>query len=291
MRRLLCAVLLLSVSPVQAAPAVLASIRPLAMIAVAVTGDVTGVRQLVPDGASSHDYQLRPSDRAALDRASLVLWVGPAHERFLVAALAGSRGLALPAQRLPGIRALPQRSLDGAGIQSGTVDPHLWLDPDNAVVIARALGEALAHEDPAGAPRYRNNAAAFATRMAVFKARQAARFRGLRSRSYVAYHDAWQYLEPVLGLNYRGSLTADAESRPGVRHFLLMSERVHRERITCFLGEPGFDPALAHRVFDGTTASLVAVDELFVGVPMGTEAYEAGLGQMSDGIWRCLGGR
>ena len=64
---------------------VVASIRPLALIADAVTGDPGQVRQLVPNGASSHEYALKPSDRALLARAGLVLWVGPFVLLFAVA--------------------------------------------------------------------------------------------------------------------------------------------------------------------------------------------------------------
>jgi zinc transport system substrate-binding protein len=282
-------VLLLLLPSAQAAQ-VVASIRPLAMIAVAVTGDGGSVRQLVPDGASSHDYQLRPSDRALLAGDALVLWAGPAHERFLVSVLAGRNGSTLAAQFLPGIRTLAQRTADGSGRLPGTVDPHLWLDPDNAVVVARDLARVLGRREPAAAARYRRNAEAFAARVAAVEAGNAARFGALRSRRYIAYHDAWQYLEAGLGLDYRGSLTLEAETRPGARYFLQMAERVQRYDVRCFLGEPGFDAALARRLFAGRPARLVSIDELFVDTPMGPDAYPAALATMVDRIYGCLGG-
>lgn len=269
---------------------VLASIRPLAQIAAAVTGEAGPVRQLVPTGASAHHYQLRPSDRLALSQAALVLWVGPAHEAFLQKALAGHPDL-LTAQRLPGITPRLQRLINGDAATAGTVDPHLWLAPDNAVVIARALAQALAAEDPARAAEYRQNAARFATRLSAWQAQQAARFQGLTSRSYLAYHDAYQYLEPVLGLNYRGSLLSHAESKPGAKHFLLMAQRIRQEGLFCFVGEPGFDQALARHVFNGRPVNLVEVDELFAEAPLSASGYEQGLTRMADALYRCLGGK
>lgn len=270
---------------------VLASIRPLALIAQAVAGDKVAVQQLVPNGSSSHDYQLRPSDRLMLDRADILLWTGPAHEQFLRRTVAASRAIVVTAQSLPGMRLQPQRRLDGSGFLADTVDAHLWLDADNAVVIARALADALARREPAKAALYRRNAAEFANRIAVFKARNAPRFQGLPSRSFIAYHDAYQYLEPVLGLTYRGSLVASAEGKPSAKHFLLMSQKIRQEGIGCFLGEPGFDEALARNVFNGRPARLVTVDELFAAVPSTAGGYEAGLSLMADGIYTCLGGK
>lgn len=62
---------------------VVASIRPLGMIAAALTDGVTETRVLLPDGASPHHYAMKPSDMRSLDDARLVVWVGPELERFL----------------------------------------------------------------------------------------------------------------------------------------------------------------------------------------------------------------
>lgn len=287
----LLALLLLALTPLTAgAVEVLASVRPLALIAAAVAGPDARVASLLPPGASSHHYQLRPADRIALARADLVLWVGPAHEQFLAGVLGASPRL-LTAQHLPGIHLRLKRQPDGDSALPGTVDAHVWLDPDNAVVIARALAEALADRDPAHAAAYRHNAAAFATRIGTVSARQAQRFHRLRSRAYLSYHDAYQYLEPTLGLNFRGSLLSGDEDRPGARHFLLTSQRIRKEGLFCLLGEPGFDRALATHVFDGLPANLVPVDELFAQAPLDATGFETGLTRLSADIYRCLGGQ
>lgn len=288
--RLLLALVLLLLPLAAPAAEILASIRPLALIAEAVAAPGDAVRQLVPPGASSHHYQLRPSDKLALARADLVLWVGPAHERFLSRVLAGQSRL-LTAQRLPGVHTRLQRKPDGNGALPGTVDAHLWLEPDNAAVIARALAEALAARYPAQADVYRRNAATFANRLNLLKTQEGQRFQGLRSRSYLSWHDAYQYLEPTLGLNYRGSLLTSDEGNPGAKHFLLMSQRIRQEGIFCFLGEPGFDKALAHNVFNGRPANMIEVDELLTGAPLTATGYEVGLKQLADDVYRCLGGK
>lgn len=288
--RLLAALLLVFLPLSANAVELLASVRPLALIAAAVTGPGGKVQQLLPPGVSAHHYQLRPADRIALARADLVLWVGPAHEQFLSRVLAGQPRL-LTAQRLPGINLRLKRRPDGDSALRGTVDAHLWLDTGNAAVIARALAEALAAYEPAGAATYRRNANAFATRLEAFEAREARRFQGLHSRSYLAYHDAYQYLEPTLGLSFRGSLLSGDEGRPGARHFLLMSQRIRKEGLFCLLGEPGFDQALARHVFNGLPGSLVTVDELFAQAPLDAGGFEAGLARMSAAVYRCLGGQ
>lgn len=285
-----------------------ASIRPLALIALAVGDNRAHVHQLVPNGASSHDYQLRPSDRLALSSARIILWTGPAHERFLQKTLSGElfgreaihqKGsgkndpLLIELQSLPGIHLRPQRSLDGSVILPGTVDPHLWLDVDNAAVVAVALAEALASRDPSQAKFYRANAAAFSARMAAFKSKNLNRFWHMSSasRGVVAYHDAYQYLEPALGLLYRGSLTAHEASGVGAKHFLLMSQRIQTDGLKCLLAEPGFSEALAQRAFAGRVGKFTVIDEFFTTVSFDAKGYESGITQMSDAIYTCLIGK
>lgn len=268
---------------------VVASIRPLALIADAVTGDPGQVRQLVPNGASSHEYALKPSDRALLARAGLVLWVGPVHEHFLPSALRGRP--VLTAQDLPGVQKLPSRRLADGSAVPGSIDPHLWLSTDNAAVIARALAERLAAADAAHAERYRRNADAFAARLQQQKAALQARFRPLQSRPLLAYHDAWHYFDDAMGLNFRGSLTLEPELKPGAQHVLLVARRVQQEQIGCLLAEPGADLALARRVFGLQAFRMAAVDELFAATPRGANGFEAGMTAMADAIHHCLAGK
>lgn len=82
--------------------AVVASIKPLGFIAAAIADGVTPVEVLLPDGASEHDYALRPSDIKRLQGADLVVWIGPEMEAFMPRAVAQ-----LPAQKSIEISELP----------------------------------------------------------------------------------------------------------------------------------------------------------------------------------------
>lgn len=280
--------LLLALSLPARATEVLASIRPLALIAEAVMQGRGQIDQLVPDGQSSHDYTLRPSDRVHMADAGLVFWVGPSHESFLVSLLQASPAQQVVLEKLPGITRLPQRDIDSGKAIANSTDPHLWLSPDNAARAARALAEALAAREPENAAFYRHNAAGFADEMQLARGRLKARLAPVAGQPYVAYHDAYQYLEQPLGLSFGGSLTAGHEQPPGARHLAELAGRIHDEHSHCLLAEPGFNSALAQRAFNGQPAHFVAVDELFTQAPRSPQGYEAGLTQMVDSIRGCL---
>lgn len=73
----------LGVTSVQAAPAVVASIKPIHSLVAAVMQGVGEPTLLVKGGASPHTYAMRPSDATALDEADVVFWVGESLETFL----------------------------------------------------------------------------------------------------------------------------------------------------------------------------------------------------------------
>lgn len=66
-----------------ASAAVVTSMKPLGFIAAAIADGVTETQVLLPDGASEHDYSLRPSDVKRLQNADLVVWIGPEMEAFM----------------------------------------------------------------------------------------------------------------------------------------------------------------------------------------------------------------
>ncbi|MEH0834196.1 zinc ABC transporter substrate-binding protein ZnuA [Pectobacterium cacticida] len=108
---LIAGVLLASVMSIStASAAIITSIRPLGFIASAIADGVTPTEVLLPDGASAHDYALRPTDVQRLQSADLVIWVGPNMENFLekpLMAISSTKQITLSA--LPAIKAELQK--------------------------------------------------------------------------------------------------------------------------------------------------------------------------------------
>lgn len=117
---------------------VLASIRPLALMIEQMAGDVVDVQTLLPPNADPHNMALRISDRQRVEAAELVVWLGPDFERFLSGALKSRAAQAqLNLSALDGLH-WPASSHDHYTESHGR-DMHLWLDPDNAAVVMRAV--------------------------------------------------------------------------------------------------------------------------------------------------------
>ncbi|ROR31987.1 metal ABC transporter solute-binding protein, Zn/Mn family [Inmirania thermothiophila] len=281
----LAVLLLLLAAAAGAAPRVVATVPPAAAVAAAVTDGAASLRLLLPGGQSPHGAALRPSAARALAEADLVVWVGPTLESGLARAVA-----ALPAQRVLTWTALAGVRLRGGEAGPQGVDPHLWLDPANAAVLAQALAERLAALDPAAAERYRARAARFAADLAALEGAMARRLAPLRGRGLVVYHDALGYLTARFGLRVVATVAPDPERLPGARHVGELRARIARGEVACVVREPQFPPRLLARLVAGTRVPVVAVDVVGAGLRPGPEAYRRLLEGVVAGLEGCLGG-
>ena len=119
--------------------AVVASLKPVGFIASAIADGVTETEVLLPDGASEHDYSLRPSDVKRLQNADLVVWVGPEMEAFMQKPVSKLPG-AVATLRSEDVKPLlmkkysdddddqPTRKND-EDRHHGDFNMHLWLSP------------------------------------------------------------------------------------------------------------------------------------------------------------------
>ncbi|KKB08727.1 zinc ABC transporter substrate-binding protein [Devosia chinhatensis] len=109
-----------------AAPAVVASTKPVHSLVSAVMGDVAVPDLIVRGSASPHNYSLRPSDAAALESADIVFWTGHGMELFLADALDTLSGGAevVELAEAPGITLLPVREGGAFEAHSHGEDAH-----------------------------------------------------------------------------------------------------------------------------------------------------------------------
>lgn len=293
-------------------PRVVASFLPVHALVAKVMGEVGRPYLLVPPGVSPHTFALRPSDAAALADAQLVVWVGPEMETFLAHSL---DALAPQARRLgllrdAGIATFPVREgglwepheheehaeakhEDDAHEHEAEehgheeIDPHIWLDPNNARAIVRAVAGALAAVDPERAETYRANATRTDRELASLDADIADRLADVAGRPFVVFHDAYAYFERRYGLRAVGSITLHVDQPPSAHRLLEIRDRIAATGAGCVFAEPQFSPKLVATVVDGTPARQGTLDPEGAGT-QGPEAYVTLMRTLADALATCL---
>jgi zinc/manganese transport system substrate-binding protein len=107
-------------------------------------------------------------------------------------------------------------------------NPHYWLDPENAVLIARDLAKHFTALDPAQGNAYQTNAEAFAKQIEERIPAWKERMQGL---SFVEYHRTWIYAAKRFGLEIAGQVEPLPGIPPTAQHLASLSATIREKGI------------------------------------------------------------
>ncbi|ENW03452.1 metal ABC transporter substrate-binding protein [Acinetobacter beijerinckii] len=233
------------------------STHPIYLIAKEVTAGVEEPILLLND-QTGHDVQLTPAHRKLIQDASLVIWLGKAHEAPLDKLLHQNRkAIALLDSGI--LTILPQRSLRGVAL-ANTVDSHVWLDPNNAVRIAFFIATLRSQQYPENKTKYLANAKNFSQQMLQASQQYDS---SNKSKPYWSFHDAYQYLERALNLKFAGALTNDPHIPPTAAQIKYLNDNRPKTEM-CLLAETSASKSQYQKlnpvIFESVDESMRAED-------------------------------
>ncbi|HKM96566.1 MAG TPA: zinc ABC transporter substrate-binding protein ZnuA [Buttiauxella sp.] len=306
----LCAALTTAFMVTAAVPAqaaVVASIKPLGFIAAAIADGVTPTEILLPDGASEHDYALRPSDVKRLQSADLVVWVGPEMEAFMqksVNQLAEQKQVQLAA--LPGVKPLLMKGDDDDGHDHeghnhsaensdedhhhGEYNMHIWLSPEVARLSAVAIHDKLVELMPQNKAKLDANLHSFELGLSNIDKQVGSVLAPLTGKGYFVFHDAYGYFEKHYGLTPLGHFTVNPEIQPGAQRLHDIRTQLVEQKAVCVFAEPQFRPAVINAVARGTQVRSGTLDPLGIEIKLGKDSYMQFLNGIANQYASCLKG-
>ena len=260
MRTLMALLLLMTgLATVGAELKVAVSIPPLLDFVRQVGGDRVEAELLVPPGADPHTYEIRPAQMRFLAQARLLVVVGLGLEWWLedVVSAAGNPELEVV--------------MTSKGIATIDGDPHIWLDPLNAVLQVAAIRDALIRADPAGRLTYEINAARYISRILALHEEIEEKISSWTHREFVALHGAWAYFARRYGLKQLAVIVPQPGREPSAREVARITALIRERGIPAIFVEVQHPPGVAELIAAETGAALVTLDPLG-GVP-GLEDY------------------
>lgn len=264
---------------------VIASIRPLALIAQDLLGDSARVDTLVTGAASPHDYALKVSDMRRLRDADLLIWMGPELERFLqkpVDRLSPERVLALGQER--------ESAESGSHAQEHDHDSdlHQWLDPQLAQQMARAIASRLQQLYPAERPSIERRLDTLTRTYKRLNEELKEVLAPVGERGFVVQHRGYDYFIQAYGLNQLAWISLSPEQPPGVRHLYELEKalraRAPAAKADCLFVELSHQSATASNFAEQLQLRLQPLDIL------GNRAstYPELMHKLADDVAGCL---
>ena len=272
LRALLC-IMVFGAAPIACAEPlrVFTSIKPLQLLAVAVGGDDVDAQALLAPQFSPHDYQLRPSDRAKLDRAQIVFWIGPRLEVFLQ----------------PVMRTL-SANIAIIELQDGERDAHLWIDPIASIAITQRMATVFSQLRPEHAQIFRDNADRYAVALKQQEIRHREELARLPAlRGYMVEHDAYRRFESRYGLKHFAALTDTADLPPSAAAMLNIERQLADGDITCVWREAQ-ESKLLQRLIADKKLHVATIDAMAARIPVGVEGALQFYEEMWWEVMACL---
>ena len=300
-------------------PKVATDITPVHSLVARVMQGAGSPALIVAPGATPHGYAMRPSEATALEAADIVIWIGPELTPWMQNAIDALAGDAHTIGLLdaPGTKTLPFRqgatfaahdhAADDAqddhadhddhahdaqahdAHAQDDVDPHAWLDPENARTWLTRIAGALAEHDPDNAALYTANAEAARDEISALEIEIAQQLETVADLPFLVFHDAYQYFETRFDLPAAGAISLSDASDPSAARIVELRDLAQSRDIACVFAEPQFDPKLVETVFGGVARHGV-VDPLAIGVTPGPDLYPTLMRDMGTALRDCLGG-
>lgn len=281
----------------ETAPRVAVTVKPIHSLVASVMAGVGEPDVLIGGADSPHTHAIRPSEAKRIESAQLLFWVGPTMESSYVKPIAAlARGKVISVLDAPGVTVLPVRpagdlaedAATDAEEAPGALDPHIWLDPENARAVVRAVANALAAADPAHADVYAANAAKTDERLVALDTELREKLTPFRDMPFIPYHDAYQYLERRYRLTDAGAVTVSPERAPGARRINELRAVIKARHVRCVFTEPEFEPAIVRTLVAGTGAKIATLDPEGAQLPPGPNFYFNLMRAAADSLRGCL---
>ena len=174
------------------------------------------------------------------------------------------------------------------GHDHGAHDPHAWLSPQNAANWLNVIAAQLSVADPDNAGTYFANAAAGRAEMDALVTQVNATLDPVRGRSFVVFHDAYQYFETDFDFPASGAISIGDASDPSPARIAEVQARIADEGISCVLAEPQFNAGLVTTGLDGSEANTGVIDPLGSDLEPGATLYPQLISNMATALADCL---
>jgi len=312
---LFCASLVIPVEMViadQKPISVVASIKPIHSLVAAVMGDIGTPHLLLEAPSSAHHFTLKPSQARSLQAADIVFWVGPTMEQPLTKALAT---LAPQAQTLPLIESAGlvlinfdkvtpahekhdhekhdhekhDKHDEHAKHDDHLINPHIWLDPQNAKIMLGVIAARLAKADPENASTYAANADSMAARLATLETDITSQLASYSAAKFLVLHDAHVYFERRFGLRNYGAITTEPDVMPTASRVKALRDELREHRFDCIFTEPFLGQKAVALIAEGSKVSIGTLDPIASNLPAGAQLYPDLLMSYAKALQSCFG--
>ena len=234
-----------------------ASIPPIADFARNVGGDFVKVFTVVPPGANPHTFKLTTTLMQRIADADMLVINGLELEYWADKVI----------DNVPDTRIVDTSKGLFSGKESlhapdGHVNPHVWLDPDNAVYQISRIRDALKELDSEHDEKYENQAKFYIYEIRQLQGNIQEEIATWQRKRFVCFHPAWAYFAEHFGLVMAGVIEKRPGSEPTPKDIAEIIEKVKAMNAKAIFTEAQFPSKVSEMIATESGVSVIPLDPL-----------------------------
>lgn len=269
---------------------VVASFYPMYDFAKKIGGEYANVKNLVSSGTEPHDWEPGAKDLVALEKADLFVYNGAGMEHWtedVLKALDNQELIKVEAakdiellqseditsdsdhnsdQKSAQNKERTQKQSHGHSHSHShgehTVDPHVWLDPENAKQEMKAILDGYVSADPEHAEYYQENYEKYAEQFDELDREYRETLDQVKSKELITSHEAFGYLCHAYGLDQQGIEGVVSDSEPDAARMEEIIQFAKKHEIKTIFFEELVSPKVSQTIADEIGAKTAVLNTL-----------------------------
>ncbi len=236
----------------------------------AIGGDKVEATLLLPPGVEAHAYEPKPSDISKINNAKIFVYTGEFMEPWAHDIIESADKKVKVVDASVGIEMMKEEheheEADHHGLKAehhhhGGVDPHIWLDFDNAKIMAENIAKALIEVDPQNAEYYQNNLQSYQKKLTELDSAYKNTLSACKTKSIVySGHYAFGYMAKKYGLEYVSAQGFSPDAEPSAKDMIAITEQIKKNNISYVFYEELTSPKIAETLARETNAKLLLLN-------------------------------
>jgi zinc transport system substrate-binding protein len=240
---------------------VVTTLFPLYDMAKGIGANKAEVTLLLPPGVEPHTFEPKPSDIVRITEADIFVFTGEFMEPWaedIIKGVVNKNLIVVDASKGTKMISAIFRDEDEP---VGSFDPHIWLDFDNAEIMAKNIAEALEAREPADKAFFKQKAAEYNTKLTELDTSFRTVLNTCKSREIVyGGHYAFGYMAKRYDLKYLAAQGVSPDAEPTAKDLTRLVEQIKKDKIKYVFYEELTSPKIAETIAGETDAKLLLLN-------------------------------
>ena len=241
-----------------------------------VGGDRVSVDYLCRGDQDPHFLEVLPSYMLKLRNADLVIKIGLDLEKWLPQLIDGSRNDKLKLIDLSTDiekKEVPTTKVDASqGDVHPYGNPHYWLDPENAKIMADEIYDALVGESLQDADYFKKNLEKFKASIDAKLKEWTSKISSVKQKNIITFHKSWIYFTDRFGLREVGNVEPKPGIPPTPSHDAELIQLIKSGKIKIILMENYYSDSAPNHIAEITGVKVIKVPNAVYGIE-GVNSY------------------